>query len=187
MWGLWLSFYHSCPQQAFTFVLSFPLGLRISDALVTNCTFNLSHFKQIRYLEFLPILCAHIHTKLALFYHISVMAETMTMLISSSHPPQIIFLPLKFEILARLSMSPYSLFLYLIRSSLSKLNYVESRNVIVFLLFLVIASSYNWPLHTILVFLENMNNSIMIKCIVSNIYFKWFALNLSQMNHKCKS
>lgn len=74
---------HFCPL--------FPSWLRISDALVTNCTFNLSHFKQIRYLEFLPILCAHSHIKLALFYHISVTAETMTMLISSSHPPQIIF------------------------------------------------------------------------------------------------
>ena len=111
VWGLWLSFCHSCPQQAFTFVFSFSLGLRISDALVTNYTSNLSHFKQIRYLEFLPILCAHIHTQLALFYHISVTAETITMLISSSHPPHIIFLPLKFEILARLNMSPYSLFL----------------------------------------------------------------------------
>ena len=93
--GLWLSFCHSCPQQAFTFVFSFPLGLRISDALVTNFTFNLSHFKQIRYLESLPILCAHIHTQLALFYHISVTAETITMLISSSHSPHIIFLPPK--------------------------------------------------------------------------------------------
>ena len=88
-----------------------------------------------------------------------------------------------------LSKTEYeSIFSYsLVRSSLSKLNYVESRNVMVFLLLLVIASPYNWPLHTILVFLDNMNNPKMIKCIVSNIYFKWFVLNLSQMNHRCKS